>query len=153
MTISGDGLIHEIINGLLNRKDWDTPVVTSNHGQVKFRDSITLGAIPGGSGNGLIKSLLHRTRENYGIMEAAFRVLKDRSVNVDLTELTLEYQPLDKVYSFLSFAWAIIADIDINSEVIRCCGPARFTVWGVLRTLCMRNYFGSIRYYGEPARP
>ena len=93
MTISGDGLIHEIINGLLNRKDWDTPVPTSNLGTVKFRDSITIGAIPGGSGNGLIKSLLHRHRENYGIMEAAFRVLKDRTVNVDLTELTLEYQP------------------------------------------------------------
>jgi len=23
VTVSGDGLIHEVINGLLNRKDWE----------------------------------------------------------------------------------------------------------------------------------
>jgi len=80
VTVSGDGLIHEIVNGLVNRRDWN-----------KFRDTVTIGVVPGGSGNGLAKSLLHRHNENYGVMEAALRVLKDRVVYVDLTELTLEY--------------------------------------------------------------
>ena len=53
------------------------------------------------------------------------------------------------MYSFLSVAWSVLADIDINSEVIRCCGPARFTTWGVIRTLFMRDYFGSLRYFGD----
>ena len=100
----------------------------------------------------MIKSLLDRAGENYGIMEATFRVLKGNTIDVDLTELQFEYDPPSKrVYSFLSLAWAIIADIDINSEAIRCCGPARFTVWGAWRAIFLRHYFGSLRYIGENA--
>ena len=84
-------------------------------------------------------------------MEAAFRIIKGNSVNMDLTEITFEYEPAKKVYSFLSFAWSIFADIDIGSEAIRCCGPTRFTVWGVWRCLFRRDYFGSLRYIGERA--
>lgn len=149
VTVSGDGLIHEIINGLMQRSDWDKEVEVAGRGTVKFKDIITIGAIPGGTGNGLVKSLLHRGGEEYGIEPAAFRVLKNRAIPIDLTELTLEYQPDHKVYSFLSFAWSIFADIDIGSEAIRCCGPTRFTLWGVLRTLIMRDYHGSLRYEGE----
>lgn len=49
---------------------------------------------------------------------------------------------------FLSFMWAIISDIDINSEVIRCCGSARFTIWGVYRALSVRTYPGTFSYKG-----
>ena len=52
VTVSGDGLIHEIVNGLLTRDDWKD-----------FKDTITLGCIPGGTGNGLVKSLLVRDGE------------------------------------------------------------------------------------------
>lgn len=110
---------------------------------------MTIGVIPGGTGNGLIKSLLERGDENYGVHESAFRIIKGNVVEVDLTEYTLEYDPNNKVYSFLSLAWSIVADIDINSEAIRCCGPARFTVWGVWRCLFLRTYMGSLRYIGE----
>ena len=147
-TVSGDGLVHEVINGLLNRPDWSSPVEIEGIGMTTFRDSVTLGAIPGGTGNGLVKSLLNRGGENYGVTEAAFRIIKGRSVKCDLTELTLEYYK-KKVYSFLSFAWSVMADIDINSEAIRCCGPPRFTVWGVWRTLFMRDYWGSMRFIGS----
>lgn len=46
--IGGDGLFHEILNGLLNRYDWKTVV-----------KNITLGIIPCGSGNGLARSIAH----------------------------------------------------------------------------------------------
>lgn len=45
--VSGDGLLHEIINGLMLRNDWNL-----------VKHKITVGGIPGGTGNGLIKSLL-----------------------------------------------------------------------------------------------
>lgn len=41
---------------------------------------------------------------------------------------------------FLMLGWAIISDCDINSEVIRWIGPARFTIWGVYRVLFLRHY-------------
>ena len=34
---------------------------------------------------------MHRGGEDYGIVEAAFRVLKKRIVPIDLTELSFEY--------------------------------------------------------------
>ena len=44
ITISGDGLIFEVINGLMNRKD---------------NLKIPLAALPAGSGNALVTSLVH----------------------------------------------------------------------------------------------
>lgn len=48
VTVSGDGLLHEVVNGLMLRKDW-----------MEIREKVTIGGIPGGTGNGLIKALLH----------------------------------------------------------------------------------------------
>ena len=39
--VSGDGLVHEVFNGLMSRKDWDQAI------------KIPLGTIPAGSGNAL----------------------------------------------------------------------------------------------------
>jgi DNA-binding MltR family transcriptional regulator len=52
-------------------------------------------------------------------------------MRMDLTEIEGEYEK-EKIYSFLSTAWAVIADCDINSEVIR--------------VFCKRNYAGSINF-------
>ena len=103
MTVSGDGLIHEVVNGIMNRTDRDA-----------FLDTITFGLIPGGTGNALCKSILAANEENFGVKEAAYLVIRGKSRKMDLTELTLEYEPNRRIYSFLSVAWAIIADIDIN---------------------------------------
>ena len=67
---------------------------------------------------------------------------------MDLTELDCEYEKRP-IYSFLSVAWSIFADIDINSEAIRCCGSTRFTVWSIWRTLFKRHYPGSLKYRGK----
>ena len=66
---------------------------------------------------------------------------------MDLNVYDGEYEP-EKIYSFLSLTWSVISDCDINSEVIRCCGPARFTVWGVWRTIFMKDYYGDFSYKG-----
>lgn len=52
VTVSGDGLIHEVVNGLYRRSD-----------SMQLMSSITLGFIPGGSANGLVKAVLHRSGE------------------------------------------------------------------------------------------
>ena len=49
---------------------------------------------------------------------------------------------------FLMLAWAIVSDCDINSEVIRWIGPARFTIWGVFRVLFLRQYPAYFRFKG-----
>ncbi|CAL4121314.1 unnamed protein product, partial [Meganyctiphanes norvegica] len=51
--VSGDGLVYEVYNGLLERSDWESAI------------TIPLGIIPGGSGNGLARSIAHWLREPY----------------------------------------------------------------------------------------
>lgn len=41
----------------------------------------------------------------------------------------------ERIYSFLSITWGIIADVDIESEKYRSLGNARFTVGAVSRIL------------------
>lgn len=49
---------------------------------------------------------------------------------------------------FLSLTWAFISDVDINSESLRCLGPARFEVYGVYRALNVRHYGAKISFRG-----
>ncbi len=140
MTVSGDGLLHEVINGLMIRPDWS-----------EFKEKITVGGIPGGTGNGLVKALLHHQNENHGIDEAAWLVIRGKRAYMDLTELKLEYQ-VQPIYSFLSVAWAVIADCDLNSEVLRCLGSVRFTIWGVWRCLALLRYQASLTCSGTSVR-
>ena len=49
--VSGDGLVHEVYNGLFERDDWAQAC------------QIPVGIIPGGSGNGLAKSVSYENKE------------------------------------------------------------------------------------------
>jgi sphingosine kinase len=108
---------------------------------------MAIGFIPGGSANGLVKAVLDFAGEDYSIENSAFVIAKGRTMRMDLTEIEAEYEK-QKIYSFLSTFWGVIADCDINSEVLRWMGTARFTIWGIYRVICPVNYLGSITYTG-----
>ena len=80
VTISGDGLIHEAINAIMNRPDRE-----------QFLNSVALGFIPAGTANGLHKSVVEAVKEESGILTAAFMCAKGRKCKMDLTELEMEY--------------------------------------------------------------
>lgn len=50
------------------------------------------------------------------------------------------------VYSFLSLEWALLGDIDMNSEFLRCLGGLRFEVYTVWRLIKMKRYRARITY-------
>lgn len=52
------------------------------------------------------------------------------------------------VYFFLSVAWSVIADIDLNSEVIRCMGKIRFDIWGAWRVMSLLQCRGTLKLDG-----
>lgn len=80
VSVSGDGLFHEIVNGLMSRSDWE-----------EIKEKITLGIIPGGTSNGLVKSLLDLQGENFGVLEAAWLITRGKRNLMDVTKLVLEY--------------------------------------------------------------
>jgi hypothetical protein len=55
-----------------------------------------------------------------------FLICKGQTSRIDLST----YQTTNKSYtSFLTFSWAIIADVDIESECIRFMGSLRMDLW------------------------
>ena len=61
---------------------------------------------------------------NYGkkLNGGCFRFLKGQPRPLDLTYVKIGQQ---EYYSFLSVSWGALADVDINSEVIRFMGESR----------------------------
>lgn len=53
--------------------------------------TISLGFIPGGSANGLVKAVLSAAGEDYNVENAAFVIAKGRQSKMDLTEIEAEY--------------------------------------------------------------
>ncbi|KAH8327590.1 hypothetical protein KR074_002120 [Drosophila pseudoananassae] len=135
VAVGGDGLFHEIVNGLLQREDW-----------AHVLPHLALGIIPCGSGNGLARSIAHGYNEPYfskPILGAALTVISGRSSPMDVVRVQLQSR---SVYSFLSIGWGFISDVDIESERIRMLGYQRFTVWTLYRLANLRTYNGKISY-------
>uniref|UniRef100_A0A4W5K4L6 Sphingosine kinase 1 n=1 Tax=Hucho hucho TaxID=62062 RepID=A0A4W5K4L6_9TELE len=121
--LSGDGLLFEVLNGLLEREDWEEAIQTP------------LGILPGGSGNALAASLA----------EYEFKSLVTR---LDLVSVHLASS--QRIFSFLSLAWGFVADVDIESEKYRLVGPMRFLVGTLMRLASLRVYQGRLAYLPAP---
>lgn len=122
--VSGDGLVYELFNGLMQRKDYQTAI------------QIPVGVIPGGSGNGLAHSINFYVGENTcnPILASTLNIVRGRVVPMDLVKVEMRNE--ETVYSFLSIGWGLLADIDIESERLRMMGGFRFTVWALYRIFC-----------------
>jgi sphingosine kinase len=100
---SGDGITHEVVNALLNREDREECI-----------QRIAIGVIPVGSSNGIAKTICEESGETFTPQNCAFIIAKGRSRPIDILEI--ETQSGKKIYSFLSVAYGIISDIDLESE-------------------------------------
>ncbi|KAE8300704.1 Sphingosine kinase 1 [Larimichthys crocea] len=135
--MSGDGLLFEVINGLLERPDWEEAI------------QIPLGILPGGSGNALAASIHHysgapQVSSEELLVSCGFLMCKGLVSPMDLVCIHLSSCP--RVFSFLSLAWGFVADVDIESEKYRHVGSARFTVCTLVRLASLRVYKGKLAY-------
>uniref|UniRef100_A0A7S4EE35 DAGKc domain-containing protein n=1 Tax=Pseudo-nitzschia australis TaxID=44445 RepID=A0A7S4EE35_9STRA len=130
--VGGDGIIHEVMQGIHHRSDRD-----------KILKKIKLGAIGAGTSNGFSASLAHASKENFSPLDSVFMIAKGISFWIDLSL----YETKSNTYtSFLTFSWAMIADIDIESESIRWTGFLRMDIWGIVRVLFLRKYRARFSY-------
>ncbi|TVU34874.1 hypothetical protein EJB05_16729, partial [Eragrostis curvula] len=143
--VSGDGVLVEVVNGILQRTDWEEAIKKP------------IGVVPAGTGNGMAKSLLHAARETYSVTNAVFAIIRGRRQPLDVCTIL---QGETKFFSVLLMTWGLVADIDIESEKYRWMGSARFDFYAVLRIMNLRKYCGSICFvpapgyeaYGEPVK-
>lgn len=135
--MSGDGLLYEVINGLLDRPDWEEAVRTP------------LGILPGGSGNAMAASIHHYSGappvfSEELLLSCGFLLCQRLVTRMDLVSVHLSSSP--RLFSFLSLAWGFVADVDIESEKYRHAGAARFTVGTLVRLASLRVYRGTLSY-------
>ncbi len=167
LTVSGDGLVFELVNGMMSRADGGAAAAAT-----------TIFPVPGGSANGLFKSICARSGEKDDLLGAAAIIAKGRATPLDLWQYVRPSAPLADLesgaapagesnapapsaaapasdagapgslvaWSFLSFAWGIVSDVDIESEALRSLGALRFTLWAIWRVITFRQYSGTLHY-------
>ena len=138
ITCSGDGILHEVINAIYHRKD--TQILLNK---------LTFSSLPAGSGNAFSKSISYYCGEKDNLIENhCYYIIKGITKKIDLLEY--ELRDLDKkVYSFLTLTWSFIADVDLESEFLRCLGMFRVTLMGVIRWISLRKYYGTLYYLND----
>ncbi|XP_043698033.1 sphingosine kinase 1-like [Telopea speciosissima] len=116
--VSGDGILVEVVNGLLQRADWEVA------------RKMPLGMIPAGTGNGMAKSLLDSVGDPCSVTNAVLTVIRGHRVSLDVATIL---QGETKFFSVLMLAWGLVADIDIESEQYRWMGSSRLDFYVCLQ--------------------
>ena len=114
---SGDGLPHEVFNGLGKKPDAVTAL-----------SKVAVVQLPCGTGNAMSWNL--NGTDSTSI--AALCIVKGLRTPLDLTSIT---QGNNRSLSFLSQSVGIIADVDLGTEHLRWMGSARFTYGFLIRLL------------------
>lgn len=130
VTVGGDGIFNEVINGMMARDDWENAAA-----------SIALASIPAGTGNGAAHTM-------YGTMDphcAACHVVKAATHKADIY---LAAQPSigQYIWGILGCSYGIIAEADFGSEKIRWAGSMRPSIWAFYRILCGSAYNCRLTY-------
>mmetsp|Transcript_949 Transcript_949/g.2276 ORF Transcript_949/g.2276 Transcript_949/m.2276 type:complete len:407 (+) Transcript_949:1832-3052(+) len=128
--VSGDGLVHEVVNALCK----------SGKNQ-----QVAVSVIPGGTSNALAYELCMLAGEPYSPESCAFIAVTGKRKASDLMQIELLSQSI-VVHAFMTFTWAIVSDIDINSEFMRVLGEARLYLYAVWRVLKLIHYHGRFRW-------
>ena len=108
--------------------------------------NLPLAIVPGGSGNGLARSIAHYSGEPYlsaPSLPSALSLVRNQQNPMDLVRVENASQV---IFSFLSVGWGLLSDVDIESERLRMLGGQRFTVWSVARLIGLRVYSGRVSY-------
>ncbi|KAL2932047.1 Sphingosine kinase 1 [Bienertia sinuspersici] len=129
--VSGDGILVEVVNGLLHRSDWNTAI------------KIPLGVVPAGTGNGVAKSLLDSVGDPCSAFNATVAIIRGHRTSLDVATIS---QGKTRFYSVLMLAWGLVADIDIESEIWRWMGGARLDLYALKRIFQLRKYNGRIHF-------
>ncbi|RIA85878.1 ATP-NAD kinase-like domain-containing protein [Glomus cerebriforme] len=123
VSVSGDGIIHEIINGLLSRND-------------AAEIDIPIGVIPAGTGNALSICLLGNDH-GISVPHAALNIIKGVPMKIDVCSVT---QGDERYFAFMSLNYGILADGDISTDHLRWMKDFRFVLGTVQALLGDRNY-------------
>jgi sphingosine kinase len=127
ISVGGDGTASEILR-----------IVKSTN--------VKLGFMPAGSGNGIVKSLLHTNGHPFSASNAASIISNGGTRKLDIIDVDCEKD--NKIWpSFLAISWAFVSDLDIGTEWLRFLGSFRFILGALYAILRKRSYHGRLTYW------
>eukprot|EP00250_Pteridium_aquilinum_P034196 c7224_g1_i1 orf=445-2706(+) len=128
--VGGDGIVNEVLNGLLSRED------------AKQSRAVPIGIIPAGSDNSLIWSIM-------GIRDpasAAVAIVKGDLISTDI--FAVEWTKTGDVHMGLTVAYyGFMSDVlELSEKYQKRFGPLRYFVAGTLKFLCLPRYECEVEY-------
>ena len=124
--VGGDGTFHEVVTGLMKRKD---------------SQQLPIGIIPGGSGN----SFLYETNDINPI-SIFKKILLFKKRRVDI----LEIKTVDTIlYSINLVGWGLVTDIGEKAEKYRWLGPSRYTLVSLIEIIKNKNRSATLTIENE----
>ena len=119
--IGGDGTMHEMVNGMMNRKDGR---------------QIPIGLITGGTGNSFMHDL-----DCLDPVEAVQRILTNRTRKIDL----FKAEAAGNLYfGFNIVGWGMPTDVNNLAEKIRWMGNQRYNVASIIEVIRHRKRFAQL---------
>jgi len=134
VTVSGDGGLWEITNGLYARKDWPNVCTT-----------LPVGIVPGGSGHAMHCSLLFHQKESFNqeYLVAALNIVRGKEMPYDYIECSTRTSTF---LSLFGVAWGVIPEVDVGSEFMRFLGPSRGKILAIWRWFYPRIHCGTVHF-------
>ncbi|PUZ54473.1 hypothetical protein GQ55_5G134600 [Panicum hallii var. hallii] len=115
--VSGDGVLVEVVNGILQRTDWEEAI------------NMPMGVVPAGTGNGMAKSLLHAANETCSVLNAVFAIIKGHKQSLDVCTIL---QGEKKFFSVLLTTWGCGSHYELAKVLrkysVRAC-PRLRVIW------------------------
>ena len=135
VVLGGDGTVHEVLQGLMGRPDWEVS------------SKMPLAQVPTGSGNALAGCAGTSTP-----VEAMLAVLKGRPAALDVASI---FQPPRRHFSFLSSYMGLLSNLDVGTDHLRWMGEARFTYGGARELLKGSKHMARVAFVpkGAPGPP
>ncbi|ORZ37357.1 ATP-NAD kinase-like domain-containing protein [Catenaria anguillulae PL171] len=130
LLVGGDGIVHEFLNGLLRRPDWN-----------QARQHLPVAHVAAGSGNGLAASF-----NSLCPGRTVLAAIKGWTAPLDMMAVYQDAWGHIPKFCHLSFTWAYLADVNLEAEPLRWMGPIRFEVMAAVRLLRARSYRATIAY-------
>eukprot|EP00127_Corallochytrium_limacisporum_P001689 Clim_evm26s77 gene=Clim_evmTU26s77 len=133
MTLSGDGLVYEFVNGMMNRPDAD-----------EVASRVVLAPVRAGTGNGT-----NNTTGLFDRVSATISGAKRICSKLDIFECIYDGDTKNKVYSVLNVAWGVAGDANVNTYHLRWMGDKRFHVGVAESMMALRTYKGKVSIVAE----
>eukprot|EP01127_Copromyxa_protea_P022533 TRINITY_DN8113_c0_g1_i1.p1 TRINITY_DN8113_c0_g1~~TRINITY_DN8113_c0_g1_i1.p1 ORF type:complete len:366 (+),score=63.90 TRINITY_DN8113_c0_g1_i1:57-1100(+) len=128
VSVGGDGLVHEIVNGLVNHVDLKEKAL-----------EIPIGIIPAGSGNALANSL-----KIYTLDDAMRHILQKHTQPLDLMLVNL---PNISLLSFCVVSWGLHARTVVDAERLRFMNARRFWISAIGNLLFTSPHVANLKLF------